>query len=176
MTTILVTYATWTGVSRTIGEAIAETLRDPDTAVDVRRSKEVRDISSYDAVIVGASVHLNKVMGETRRFLRRHRKALREMPAAYFVVCTVLVAEDNAENRQTANGYVDQLRQAAPDVEPVDTAIFNGTMLIDTPEYNKLPFFFKWGSQGMLEEIGDQRDWDAIRAWTESLRPALLRA
>ena len=50
MIKILAVYATWTGTTRSMADAIAETLRYGDTKVDVRRAKEVRDISPYQAV------------------------------------------------------------------------------------------------------------------------------
>jgi menaquinone-dependent protoporphyrinogen oxidase len=151
-----------------MAEDIAGELRGDNTEVDVRRAKEVRDLDPYDGVVVGASVHMGRLIGEVTSFLKRHQRVLARLSAAYFIVC-LAESEDTSENRQRVAGYMQKMRDTAPLVSPLETKVFAGAVLTDTEEVRRLFFGIRFIAQSMARDLPDRRDWGAIRAWGREL-------
>ena len=162
---ILVAYASKCGSTGEVAEAIGQALCDAGAAVDVRLVENVSDLSPYRAVIVGSAIRVGRWLPEASKFVETHREALSQVPVAYFLACMTL-EDDTEENRRTVAAYLDPVREM---VQPVDVGLFAGAM-----DPSKLSFVFRLMMKAMGTPEGDYRDWEAIRAWADGLRPALL--
>ncbi len=164
---ILVAYATASGYTAGVAEAIGKAMRETGASVDVQPARKVRDISAYDAVVVGSGIRAGRVFTEAVSFLKRHYAALQDKPVAYFVVCLTM-KEDTEENRCTVSAYFDAVKAKVPDIAPVDMGLFAGGVDMD-----KLGFPFRTILKAMKSPEGDFRDWDAIKAWATGVLPKL---
>jgi menaquinone-dependent protoporphyrinogen oxidase len=192
---ILVTYATLSGSTAEVAEAIGETLGQEGAQVDVRPIKDVGDISDYEAAVVGGPM----IMGwhrEAKRFLKKHQGALSQMPVAYFVTALnltktsqesvngvaiycdprLLKAPGNPdklsfkENYATPSSYLAPVLNKAPKVKPVSVGFFGGKL-----DYGRLNILHMLFVMLIIQaQPGDHRNWEAIAAWAASLRPVLL--
>jgi menaquinone-dependent protoporphyrinogen oxidase len=85
---LLVVYATTEGHTRNVAEFIAEVAAAQnhsadvcDSAMPIRLTK-----ASYDAVILGGSVHQGQHQMSLRNFIFEHLDVLSELPCAFFSV------------------------------------------------------------------------------------------
>jgi menaquinone-dependent protoporphyrinogen oxidase len=160
-TSILVAYATKMGSTQEVAEAIAAALREEGLGADIRVAAEVEDLGLYDGVVLGGGLYMGRWHREARRFMKRHRKSLADMPLAVFALGPIGESEKEfAGARKQLEGSLAK----TPELQPVSTAIFGG--VIDPA---KLHFPMS------RMPASDVRDWKAIQAWAEEVG-ALLGA
>lgn len=168
---VLVTYASQFGSTGGVAAAIAQTLCEGGVAAEVRFVTNVTDPSAYRAVIVGAPVHSDEWMPEAVTFVETNRNLLSQLPVAYFLTCMTLGLTNQPEARQKIAGVLEKVQKQVPEVTPVDKGLFAGAL-----DYSKMSYFMRVMYQVFAEDDtdGDFRDWNAIRAWTDAVRPKLL--
>lgn len=168
-TKILVTYATRTGSTQGVAEAIASTLQANGAVVDVLPVSEVGDISSYDGIVAGSAIQASEWLPEALDFLRQHKAELEQKPFAAFLVCMTM-----AMKNQTAREQVPTFMQPVHDIiQPDSEAYFAGILKIDDVPYWQARIGFRISTLFGIWQQGDHREWDKIRDWAQAITPLL---
>jgi menaquinone-dependent protoporphyrinogen oxidase len=153
-----------------VAEAISNTLRECGAQVDVLPMQNVKDLSSYRAVIAGSAIRKSKWLPEAVQFVRTHQETLRHKSFAMFTVCITLAMSNSEQYRSAVAGWVTPVRSL---VRPLSEGLFAGRL-----DFTRLPL--NWDTLMLRATVaagifprGDHRDWNAIRVWAENLKPVL---
>lgn len=168
---ILITYASRTGATAGVAEAIGATLAEAGVQVDVLPVQNVGDLAAYDAVVVGSAIQNKQWLPEAMQFVQARRTTLSRRPVAIFLVCMTLAMPNGEKYRQDVSGWLQPVRAL---LRPVSEGLFAGTL-----DINKIPSFgdrMKFRASVALGawSEGDHRDWEAIHAWATDLQFHLL--
>ena len=159
---ILVAYATLTGSTAEMSEAMSRRLCDAGLSAEVRPVAEVTDLDGYSAAVLGSAVRYSAWLPEMTGFLSAHRDDLAGIPVAFFTMHMLALGDDPAAVAERAK-HTAEARQM---VIPVDEASFAGK--IDT---TRLSFFDRIAVRLVTSPVGDRRDRARIGAWAAALSP-----
>lgn len=168
---VLVTYATFTGSTAGVAEAIGQTLSEHGLDAEVHPMHEVTDLTPYDAVVAGSAIQAKAWLPEAMQFIEKNRAALAAKPFAAFLVCSTLALKNKSMREKADVGS--WLAPVRALIKPVSEGLFAGII-----EPKKIPipaarFGFRVSILLGIFRRGDNRDWSAIRAWASEL-PAKL--
>lgn len=196
MKNYLIAYATNSGSTEEVAQAIATELSSAEVHTDVLRLEDVTAIEAYDAVVIGAPMILGWHR-RARQFVHRHRQALSGRPVAYFCTAMSLTATGETyleripvcvdpelakppqnsqrlsfrERYATLPNYLRPMLKAGQPIRPVSFGVFGGKLEM---------FRLKWWQMLFVMIIiratpGDRRNWDVIREWAAGLKPLLAQ-
>ncbi len=169
---ILVAYATRYGSTQEVAERIAATLRECGLKVEVKLARQVRDLASYRAVVLGAPLYIGSWLKDAQRFLKQHQAALAERPVAIFALGPTRTEELKSPQ---VRAQLDQELGKYPWLKPVAAEVFGGKY---DPARLRFPdSLLKVLPASPLHDApaSDVRDWEAIRAWASNLATKLGR-
>jgi menaquinone-dependent protoporphyrinogen oxidase len=162
------------GSTGKVAQTIGKTICGYGAAADIRLITNVNTLTLYDAVIVGSAVRTDKWLAEAIHFVEINRKALSQVPVAYFLTCLTL-ARPSEENLRRARSYMDPILDGVSEVKPVNIGLFAG--VLDYSKYSAgmgAVMRYKMWSKGVEE--GDYRDWDAIKSWAGRVASSIAGA
>ena len=169
MATVLIPYGTTEGQTAKIADVLTDVIRDlghEAEAVDIKSlSGAVPD--GYDAVIIGASIHMGKHDKHVVEFVRKNHDTLDRLPSAFFSVS--LAAHGDP---QEAEGYVGRFEEETG-WHPDEIALFGGALL-----YTHYGFIKRHMMKKIAEDkpgqlgLDTSRDyvyteWDAVKRFAE---------
>jgi menaquinone-dependent protoporphyrinogen oxidase len=169
---ILVAYATCTGSTAGVAEAIGRALAAGGASVDVRPIQLVSSLAAYRAVVLGSAIHDKRWLPEAMQFVQAHRAELARQPFAAFLVCMTLAMRNGESYRPFVAEFLAPLRAL---VRPVSEGLFAGALDIRKVPSWRDRWAFRLSVLFGVWSQGDHRDWQAIQTWSESLLPQLLR-
>ncbi|MBC9717397.1 flavodoxin [Streptomyces sp. TRM66268-LWL] len=82
--TVLIAYGTTNHSTAEIAETIAEVLRKENFTAAARPAREITQLTSYDAVVIGGALYAGRWHRDARRFVRHNRQALSRLPVWLF--------------------------------------------------------------------------------------------
>jgi menaquinone-dependent protoporphyrinogen oxidase len=175
---IILPYGTAEGQTAAIAEYIVDVLAahgHQATAVDIKKAKaDVLD--GWDAVIVGASIHMGRHADYVCDFVRKHRATLERLPSAFFSVS--LAAHGD---RETAETYIEQFEQETG-WRPADVGVFGGALLYTQYGFLKRHLMKKIAhdkSGDLGQDLSHDyiyTEWDGVRRFVEDFLATRLRA
>jgi menaquinone-dependent protoporphyrinogen oxidase len=156
---VLVTYATRSGSTKEVAQAIAEMLRQEGLVVTVQSVREVKSLEQYGAVLLGAALYMGRLHKHARQFLSSHLEGLMKMPVAMFVLGPV---EKTEKDWMAAREQLEKELANYPWLSPVAKQIVGGKF-----DPSKMGFPFNLILKKM--QVKDALDWPAIRALAHDL-------
>ncbi|HZX04651.1 flavodoxin domain-containing protein [Kribbella sp.] len=158
---VLVAYASKMGATAGIAEAIGAELRAHGHDADVVDVARVKDITPYDAVVLGSAIYIRRWRREAVLFLRHHVEELRQRQVWLFHSGPVGPDKDEDQAMPPA------VRHLAHEIGATPAVTFPGRLEQATAQ----GFLARHLATGNL--AGDVRDWDKIRRWSADISAAI---
>lgn len=106
---ILIAYDTSEGQTRKVAQHVADVIArsgQEGEAIDIRRPPVGFTLDGFDAIVIGASIHLGKHSRQLSRFVSHHIARLNDVPSIFFSVS--LSAAGSEREQADASRYVEE--------------------------------------------------------------------
>jgi menaquinone-dependent protoporphyrinogen oxidase len=162
----LIVYGTVEGQTRKIAFYMQHVLQQAGHLVTVADASNNQPVpTSYDAVLVGSSIHIHKYQSAVVHYVTHHAAALNNMPGAFFSVCLAVASDIEEEHREAEKITGDFLGQTK--WKPLMTTQIAGAL-----KYTQYDFFKRIIMKMISKREGrttdtsqdyEYTDWDAVK-------------
>ena len=147
----MIAYMTKHGCTEKAAEMLNEHLGGAAELVDLKRQKSP-DLSRYDTVIVGGSIHAGKMQKDVRKYLERNTEALLTKRLGLYLCC---MEEGDTARKQFDEAFPVELRRHA-----AATGLFGGEFDFERMNFIERKLIKKVAG---IEKSVSRIDEDAIR-------------
>jgi menaquinone-dependent protoporphyrinogen oxidase len=165
-TRVLVAYGTKHGATAEIAEKIGEVLRQAGLQTDVLSADRARDLSAYQAVVLGSAVYIGQWRKEAVKFLKANEQIL--AGKSVWLFSSGPTGEGDPVELLQGWRFPGKLQPIVDRIQPRDIAVFHGA--VDADKLNSIE---KWMLKNVKAPVGDFRDWDAIVSWATAIAAEL---
>ncbi len=165
---LLIVYGTTEGQTRKIALFMADVLQNAGhTVIIVDASEDPPDPKGYDAVLIGASIHMHKYQSAVSHYITHHAAQLNTMPGAFFSVCLAVASDLEDEHREAEKIASDFLAQTG--WNPLMTTQVAGAL-----KYTQYDFFKRLIMKMISKREGhttdtsqdyEYTDWDGVQTF-----------
>jgi menaquinone-dependent protoporphyrinogen oxidase len=178
---ILLVYGTKEGQTATIAERIAQIIRNRGHEVTACSVKDIPagfTFDSFDAAMVGGSIHMGAYPAQLRSFVTHHRDWLNTVPSGFFTVCMAIHSK-NAAEREAAKAYGNRFADATQ-WHPQLIETFAGAV-----KYTQYNFITRYIMKMITKREGgstdtardhEYTDWDAVARFTHQFLETISQA
>lgn len=147
--TVLVCYGSKRGGTRELAEWIGSSLQEHGITVEIKPARDVTGVDGYDAAIIGGALYVFRWHGDAKRVVRRHGRALSQMPVWLFSSGPL----DDSASQETIPP-VRYVRRAMENIKAEGHMTFGGRL--------------EPGSRAQLP-VGDWRDREQVEGWVDGI-------
>ncbi len=153
---VLVAYGSKMGGTKGIAEMVGAELESSGAHVDVMPARTVREIASYDAIVVGGALYSTRWHKDARWFVKRYKRALASMPVWLFSSGPL---DDSASKQDIPP--VRLVKNVMRQSHARGHVTFGGRISADAKGFPAAAM--------AKEKAGDWRDPDRVRMWAKQV-------
>jgi len=168
---VLITYASRTGFTVGVTEAIGKTLAEHNIFAHVVPIDKVNDLSAYKVIIIGSAIQDRQWLPEAKKFIENNISVIKQKPVAIFSVCMTMAMSNAEKYKPGVLSWVDPIRSMT---NPFSEGLFAGALDIKKIPNRSDRFKFRISVLFGVWKEGDHRDWNKIISWSEDLVPKIL--
>jgi menaquinone-dependent protoporphyrinogen oxidase len=165
---LLIIYGTTEGQTRKIARFMESVLEDCGHNVTIAdASDDPPSASDYDAILVGASIHIHNYQSAVMHYVQQNSEVLNQKPSGFFSVCMAVASDLEEEHKEAKKIATEFLFKAG--WSPATVGHFAGAL-----KYTQYDFLKRLIMKMIAKKEGGSTDtsqdheytnWDAVKAF-----------